>query len=72
MVTFATGSVAEMACNWVKNVQNAGVQEVLIGALDEAMMSACATAGAPCELIRGGNLSAQLLALLVKKIGADA
>ena len=29
MVTFATGSVAEMAYNWVKNVQHAGVREVL-------------------------------------------
>lgn len=35
MVTFATGSVATMACNWVATVRRAGVQEVLIGALDQ-------------------------------------
>ena len=39
MVTFATGSVATMACNWVKTTRAAGVTtEVLIGALDQQMM----------------------------------
>ena len=42
MVTFATGSVATMACNWVETTRRAGVtKEVLIGALDQQMMDAC-------------------------------
>ena len=42
-----------MACNWVKNVQHAGVREVLIGALDQGMMDACAKQGVSRTLGRG-------------------
>ena len=40
-MTFATGSVWEMATNWVRNAQRAGVAEVLIGALDQQMLDMC-------------------------------
>ena len=61
MVTFATGSVATMACNWVKTTRAAGVTtEVLIGALDQQMMDACAKHDVPCILIDGGEITKQL------------
>ena len=60
MVTFATGSVATMACNWVATVRRAGVKEVVIGALDQEMMDACAKADVPCVKIEGGAVSQAL------------
>ena len=71
MVTFATGSVSEMACNWVKNVQNAGVQEVLIGALDQGMMDACAKQGVPCVLVDGGAVTAALATRRAQNVRED-
>ena len=41
-----------MAINWVYTVRKVGVQEVLIGALDQAMMDACDEANVPCILIQ--------------------
>ena len=41
MVTFATGSVSTMAINWVKAVQKTGVEQVLVGALDQVRPTAC-------------------------------
>ena len=60
MVTFATGSVATMACNWVATVRKAGVNEVVIGALDQEMMDACEKANVPCVKIEGGAVSKAL------------
>ena len=60
MVTFATGSVATMACNWVETVRRAGVTDVLIGALDDVMMEACAKNDVPCILIDGGAITKAL------------
>ena len=51
-VTFATGSVATMALNWVVTSRAAGVTELLIGALDEQMMTACAKCVANEQMIR--------------------
>ena len=62
LVTFATGSVSTMALNWASNIQRAGIAELLIGALDEGMMAACALAGVPCVLINGGETSKVLAA----------
>jgi len=66
MVTFATGAVSTMAVNWVETVRRIGVKEVLIGALDEQMMTACEKAGVPCVLIRGGGMQEEL-----KKCGGN-
>ena len=60
IITFATGSVSTMALNWAATARKAGVEEILIGALDEQMMKECARANQPCVLIRGGSLSDQL------------
>lgn len=60
VITFATGSVSTMALNWAATAQRAGVADILIGALDEAMMRACAAAQQPCVLIQGGAISAEL------------
>ena len=60
VITFATGSVATMALNWARAAQQAGVADVLIGALDEAMMAVCRAEGVPCVLIQGGAISAEL------------
>ena len=60
MVTFATGSVATMASNWVATVRKAGVAEVLIGALDQSMMDVCEKDSIPCILIEGGEITKQL------------
>ena len=57
VITFATGSVATMALNWASAARKAGVNDILIGALDELMMNECAKANQPCVLIRGGNIS---------------
>ena len=98
-VTFATGSVATMALNWVATARAAGVKELLIGALDEQMMDACAAASAkparplaarsplvrptarpvcrcaahaaPCILIDGGDISAQLAKRSAANVRAD-
>ena len=47
-----------MALNWARAAQQAGVADVLIGALDEAMMAVCRAEGVPCVLIQGGAISA--------------
>ena len=60
VITFATGSVAIMALNWAKAARRAGIDDILIGALDESMMEACARETQPCVLIRGGAISAEL------------
>jgi len=65
-VTFATGAVSTMAVNWVETVRRVGVKEVLIGALDEQMMTACEAAGVPCVLVRGGGMQEEL-----KKCGGN-
>ena len=41
VITFATGSVSTMALNWIANAKRAGVDAVLIGALDAKMMEEC-------------------------------
>ena len=71
MVTFATGSVATMACNWVATVRRAGVQEVLIGALDQKMMDACAEANVPCILIEGGAITRDLARRTAENVRED-
>ena len=60
MVTFATGSVSTMACNWARTTRAAGVDAILIGALDGEMMEACGAHKLPCILIEGGDVSAAL------------
>jgi hypothetical protein len=50
----------------VAAVRRIGVKEVLIGALDEQMMTACEKAGVPCVLIRGGGMQEEL-----KKCGGN-
>mmetsp|Transcript_16999 Transcript_16999/g.28375 ORF Transcript_16999/g.28375 Transcript_16999/m.28375 type:complete len:856 (-) Transcript_16999:413-2980(-) len=60
MVTFATGSVATLACNWVEAVRRVGVQDLLVGALDEGMMDICTQRGIPCVLIQGGEVTKAL------------
>ena len=62
LVTFATGSVSTMALNWAAAVRKAGISELLIGALDAAMMAACERANVPCVLINGGETSKILAA----------
>ena len=42
------------------------MKEVLIGALDEQMMTACEAAGVPCVLVRGGGMQEEL-----KKCGGN-
>jgi len=59
MVTFATGSVATMALNWVRTTQAAGVSALLIGALDQSMMDACDQNQLPCILIEGGAVTTE-------------
>ena len=51
-----------MALNWVATARKAGVEDLLIGALDARMMDECAkaTPPAPCVLINGGSISALL------------
>jgi hypothetical protein len=71
MVTFATGSVATMACNWVANVRRAGVKEVVIGALDEQMMDACRANGVPCVKIEGGAVSKALASRTAANVRSD-
>lgn len=60
MVTFATGSVSTMARNWARTTRAAGVDAILIGALDGEMMEACGAHKLPCILIEGGDVSAAL------------
>ncbi len=60
-----------MACNWVKNVQQAGVREVLIGALDQGMMDACAKQGVPCVLVDGGAVTAALATRRAQNVRED-
>ena len=72
MVTFATGAVWEMATNWVRNAQRAGVQEVLIGALDQQMMAACLEHDVPCVLVDGGSVTAALANRAVANLREDA
>ena len=64
LVTFATGSVAIMALNWAANARQAGVRDVLIGALDDTMMRACRSSAppVPCVLVDGGEVSRELMA----------
>lgn len=71
MVTFATGSVATMACNWVKNVERAGVTTILLGALDQKMMDACETEKIPCILIEGGAVTKALSNRRAENVRAD-
>ncbi len=61
-VTFATGSVATMAINWVKTATKAwgDSRPVLVGALDAAMLAACEEHNAPCIPIDGGDVSKEL------------
>ena len=62
MVTFATGSVATMACNWVETTRRAGVtKEVLIGALDQQMMDACDRGLKPPSALPDGTASSASL-----------
>jgi hypothetical protein len=72
MVTFATGSVWEMATNWVRNAQRAGVAEVLIGALDQQMIDRCDTHGVPCVLVDGGSVTAALANRSAANVREDA
>eukprot|EP00965_Chrysotila_dentata_P040769 1351840-Pleurochrysis_carterae.AAC.2 len=72
MVTFATGSVATMAANWVAALRRAGVESgVLIGALDEPMMNACAARALPCVRVDGGAVSSALSARTTENVRAD-
>jgi hypothetical protein len=71
MVTFATGSVATMACNWVATVRTAGVREVLIGALDAEMMAACEREAVPCILIEGGEVTRALASRSAANVRSD-
>jgi len=71
MVTFATGSVSTMAINWVLTVRRVGVSEVLIGALDQAMMDACAAADVPCILIEGGEITKALASRSAGNVRSD-
>ena len=72
MVTFATGSVWEMATNWVRNAQRAGVAEVLIGALDQQMIDMCDTHGVPCVLVDGGSVTKALANRSAANVREDA
>jgi hypothetical protein len=71
MVTFATGSVATMATNWVATVRKAGVEQVLIGALDAEMMEACDAKGVPCVLIEGGAVTKALASRRAANVRSD-
>ncbi|KAL1528538.1 hypothetical protein AB1Y20_009881 [Prymnesium parvum] len=71
MVTFATGSVATMALNWVATVRKAGVQDILLGALDQKMMDACAPHQVPCVLIEGGAVTKALAERKVGNVRSD-
>ena len=71
MVTFATGSVATMASNWVATVRKAGVQEVVIGALDQQMMDACEAHNVPCVKIEGGEVSQALAKRSAANVRSD-
>lgn len=55
MVTFATGSVATMAVNWVKNVQKAGIDKILLGTCSEwpCLVIAGDAAQSPAFVLRG-------------------
>ena len=71
MVTFATGSVATMAANWVATVRRVGVKEVLIGALDQSMMDMCEKDNIPCILIEGGAITKALAGRSAGNVRSD-
>jgi len=70
-VTFATGSVATMAANWVATVRRVGVKEVLIGALDQSMMDMCEKDNIPCILIEGGAITKALAGRSAGNVRSD-
>ena len=70
-ITFATGSVATMALNWVVAARRAGVTNLLIGALDEQMMTACEQYASPCILIDGGEVTAALKTRKAQNVRSD-
>ncbi len=70
-VTFATGSVATMATNWILATRKAGLENVLLGALDEQMMEACAQHAVPCVLIEGGEITKALAKRKVGNVRSD-
>ena len=41
-VSFASGSMAPFALNWVANLRKAGIDEVLLGSLDDSMLKIAA------------------------------
>ncbi len=71
MVTFATGSVATMAVNWVRTVYKAGISDLLVGALDAEMMEVCAREKIPCVHIQGGAVSQALSSRRDGNVRAD-
>ena len=71
MVTFATGSVATMALNWVAAVRATGVEHLLIGALDQKMMDACELNAVPCILIEGGAVTKALASRRAENVRSD-
>ena len=52
-------------------MRRAGVVEVLIGALDQAMMDACAREGVPCILIEGGEVTKALATRSAANVRSD-
>jgi hypothetical protein len=52
-VSFSSASMAPFALNWVANLRRAGINEVLVGALDAEMYSICESNGIPTLTIDG-------------------
>ena len=44
-ISFSSASMSAFALNWVANLKMTGITQILVGALDEQMMGACAAAG---------------------------
>lgn len=56
-VSFASASMAPFALNWVANLRRAGINEVLVGALDAEMYSICESNGIPTLTIDGKTIA---------------
>ncbi len=55
-ISFASGSMAPFALNWVANLRKAGVVGVLVGALDEKMLNVCEENGISSMLLDGSSI----------------
>eukprot|EP00908_Phaeocystis_cordata_P010200 Transcript_21042.p1 GENE.Transcript_21042~~Transcript_21042.p1 ORF type:complete len:807 (+),score=158.02 Transcript_21042:127-2421(+) len=55
-ISFSSGSMAAFALNWVANLRKTGITQILVGALDDKMLSIAEEEGVPSMPLDGSSI----------------